>query len=80
VISWDRVSPLAGRILTLFPLCSLTLMICGVGSSQSLVAPDQIADAQKAFETAAAAKPLRCEITAVRPALDFRALRENVGE
>jgi hypothetical protein len=78
MIFWDRASLSTHRILRLFQLGSLTLMVCGVGSSQSLVAPAQIADAQEAFEAAAIAKPLRCEITAVRPALDF-SLRFQTG-
>jgi hypothetical protein len=59
-------------------LCGLILPICRVGFSQSLVVPDQIADAKKVFETAATARPLRCEITPVRPALDF-GLRFQTG-
>jgi hypothetical protein len=60
-----------GRTLKAFQLGSLTLTIWAVGSAQSLIDPDQIANARKAFEGGATAKPLHCGISPVRPALNF---------
>jgi hypothetical protein len=56
----------------------LLFTICAVGSAQSLIDPELIADARKTFEEATTAKLLHCGISPVRPALNF-SLRFQTG-
>jgi len=57
-----------------------TLVLTGwaTAAAQTLVDPDHIANARKSFESAADARQLRCEMTSVRPALNY-AFRFQTG-
>jgi len=57
---------------------ALVLSIGATASAQSLVAPERIPNLRTAFDFAANASQLRCQINAVRPSLDY-GLRFQTG-
>ncbi len=56
----------------------LALVLSATASAQSLVEPEQIANRQHLFDSAASAPQLRCRIDAIHPSLDY-ALRFRTG-
>jgi len=54
-----------------FRAFALMLVLWGAACGQSFVQPEEIAAARKAFDSSETTPPLRCDISAVHPALDF---------
>jgi hypothetical protein len=57
---------------------ALLLAVWATASAQSLAEPDRVAAIRNAFDSAASAPQLRCEINPIRPALNF-SLRFQTG-